>query len=457
MSWSRRLHLPRTVRFRLALAFTLASLLAALLTIGAMTGVGQLLLFREVDRALREQWSHASDTPDAFENLSPSVLAAHLKPGGRTTLSLSQAASSLELLFVKPYYGRRGQLRDRHGFWVQTIETGSPRKRYRVCARELADGTLFAVAAKLEAMDRVSVQMALVGVGGFLLMASLLVLFEGAVAQRLLKGFGHAADVVDAMASGDFSQRVTLPHTGEEVTRLARSVNVMASHTESLLADLRAVTDNIAHDLRTPVTRLRGKAELALYSEDASRTLAGDVAEECDGMLELISALLEIARVAHNIGVGSGEEVDASALANEMVELFSASAETKGVTLSCALPELPIRCKTVPALLKRALANFLDNAIKFTPPGGTVTLSVEAHALTLAFTVADTGCGMEAEVLPHIFNRFYRAAAERSLPGFGLGLALVRAVAEALGGRVEVTSKPGQGSRFTLFLPQFRR
>lgn len=444
---------PRTVRFRLAGAFTIASLVAAALTLAAMVAFGHVLLSEGIDAALRKQWAHYAAAPDDLGAVPPHLFVAHLRPGGREAIALSPTVGERLLLFMKPYYGRRGQRVDADGFWMQTVETGARRVRYRVCAKPLPDGTLLAVAQGYGVFDRASLRMLGIGGAGLTLMAALLVAFAGFVAHRFLRGFDQAADTVDAMAAGDFSQRVHPPASGEEVERLAHAINAMAENTEGILADLRAVTDNIAHDLRTPVTRLRGRAELALYAGGDARALAGEVAEECDTMLELIAALLDIARVGHNIGVGLGEPTDVAALAEGMADLFSATAEEKGVALACHRPAEPLRCVAATPLLRRALANLLDNAIKFTPPGGHVTLAVARVGGTLRLAVADTGCGIAPDEQARVFDRFYRSDAGRTLPGFGLGLALVRAIAQALGGKVTLRSALGRGSVFVLEVP----
>lgn len=453
MFWNKWIRLPRTIRFRLASAFTLASLLAAVLTILIMLLLGNLFLAHGIDDTLRKQWAHYAETPDLLEEVPPDLFVAHLQPDGRTVITLSESVGRRTLLFMKPQYGRRGQRTDAAGFWTQTVETGKHRTRYRVCAKRLPDETILAVAQSHAPFDRASLIMLAGGGISLLLMAFLLVLFAGLIAQRLLRGFGQAADVVDAMAAGDFSLRMPTFSSGEEVERLTRSVNKMAENTEHLLADLRAVTDNIAHDLRTPVTRLRGRAELALYTESDAKVLAGEVAEECDSMLELINALLEIARVGHNIGIGQGEPTDVTALLEDLRDLFSVAAEEKGLTLAYHRPDAPIVCRIEAPLLRRALSNLLDNAIKFTPTGGSVTLSVMRLRDTLRIEVIDTGCGIAPEEQRHVFDRFYRVAGDRTLPGFGLGLAMVQAIAQAFGGQVTLRSALGQGSCFALELP----
>lgn len=457
MSWDKFLRRCRSVRFRLTAAYTLSALAAAALTLVVVIGFWTVALNADLDRALTVQWRTFADEVaegDGFTlaTLPPGVYAARLLPGGRDVLELSPAAQALPILFMKPRYGRRGQRADREGFWRQTTETGTPKRHFRICAKPLPDGTLLAVAQDLRSHDFVHQRLLWGALGGFLLMALFLLLFAAFLAKRLFRGFGHAVKMVEVMAAGDFACRVPALGPGEEFEHLTRAVNTLAGNTERLLADLRTVTDNIAHDLRTPITRLRTRTELALPAGGETAALAGEVAEECNGMLELISDLLEITRVGHNIGVGPGEPCDLAALGREMVECFAVLAESKDITLRADLPE-QLPGTTCAPLLRRALANLLDNALKFTPAGGTVTLSLTDEHGRPTFRVADTGCGIAPEERDRLFQRFYRADSSRTLPGFGLGLALVAAIAQALHAEVALErSTPGHGSTFRFSL-----
>jgi len=252
-------------------------------------------------------------------------------------------------------------------------------------------------------------------------------------------------------ASGDYSKRVRRGGEGLEIDRLADAFNGMTGKTERLLAEIKTISENIAHDLRTPLTRMRGKAELSLYA-DANPELAGVVAEECADMLEMINTTLDIAQAECHFDAARMAPLDLRHLVVRSLELFSTLAEDKQITLSSDLPEHPLPFTGHASKLQRMVANLLDNAIKFTPRGGTVlvTLAQTPEATTLA--VSDTGCGIPAADLPHVFERFYRSSASRTLPGNGLGLCLVRAIASAHRGEVAVQSTPGKGAVFTVRL-----
>ena len=270
------------------------------------------------------------------------------------------------------------------------------------------------------------------------------------VSMRIMQGVDRVSRSAMRIASGDFSQRVEYNGEGAEVERLVNSFNTMAKSTGELLMELKTISDNIAHDLRTPITRMRGKAELAV-SEGNCTELAYDVAEECGGMLSMINTMLEITRLEAGAGKQRKPE-DLAGLCREAVELFSTVAEDKSIRLSAQLPdEQPFRCARVD--IQRLLANLLDNALKFTPPGKQVQLILRSAPDGLLLQVRDSGMGIPPEDQPHILERFYRADSSRSLPGNGLGLSLVAAIVKSYDGSLSFESVPGEGTCFSIHFP----
>ena len=222
---------------------------------------------------------------------------------------------------------------------------------------------------------------------------------------------------------------------------------------ETAFADLSRATDAIAHDLRTPVTRLRGRAELALMRDDSSG-LANDVAEECSSMLEMINTMLDIAATEHDVRSSPRERLDLVALVRSIVELYVPAAEDKGVHLAAVLPAGSVVFAGHRSKFQQLLGNLLDNAVKFTPKGGSITVTLAAdHEGAIVLAVRDTGCGIAAADLPRVFERFYRADTARTFPGNGLGLSLVKAVVTSYGGDVALESAPGHGTAVTVTLP----
>jgi signal transduction histidine kinase len=231
----------------------------------------------------------------------------------------------------------------------------------------------------------------------------------------------------------------------------------MLERIQGLVKELRDVTNNIAHDLRSPLTRIRGIAETTLTGEptlDAYREMAGMVIEESDRLVEMINIMLEIAMAESGVRDLPRDEVDMTELAKEACELFHVLAEDKQVWLGIEIPQEHLIIQGDRSRLQRIIANLLDNAIKFTPRGGNVLLFVEGTLTHVIVSVADTGMGINSQDLPHIFERFYRADRSRSTPGNGLGLSLVQALVRCHSGEITVESNPGKGSKFTLSLPR---
>ena len=245
---------------------------------------------------------------------------------------------------------------------------------------------------------------------------------------------------------------------GDEIDQLALTFNQMLDRIQTLLTEIKEMTDHIAHDLRSPLTRIRGHAEVTLTtakSLNEYETMAAGTIEECDRLLDMINTMLLISKTESGVDTFSVEEIELTALVQEACELFSPTAEDKGVTLRCDVPEKS-RLAGDTRMIQRMLSNLLDNAIKYTPSGGSVTVSLEEKEEHLVISVTDTGIGISPGDLPRIFERFYRCDQSRSQEGIGLGLSLARAIARAHGGDITATSLPNQGSTFKVTLPKSR-
>lgn len=281
-------------------------------------------------------------------------------------------------------------------------------------------------------------------------------IFAGAIAGgRSLSRIQRLTAAADDIAAGAWDHRVPISRRGDEIDELAAAFNTMVDRIQVLFKELRDVTDDIAHDLRTPLMRIRGEAELALREGSDVTGLPeryGSVLEECDQMLQLINTMLEISQTEAGAQPITRYPVDLAGVADDVAELFRPAAEDRGIRLETRIEPAP-EILGEASRLKRALAHLLDNAIKYTPEGGSVHVRVHREGAEVAVTVADTGIGIPAASLGEVFNRFYRAEASRSAAGNGLGLSLARAIVRAHGGDIEVQSEAGRGATFKMRLP----
>lgn len=234
----------------------------------------------------------------------------------------------------------------------------------------------------------------------------------------------------DIMA-GDLGRRVPVRGSGDELDRLAENLNAMLDQIEALMTGMRQVTDSIAHDLRSPLTRLRSRLELTLLQPPAAadyRVAIEQTIEEAERLLATFNALLSIAQAEAGANREALADLDLGALARDVAELYAPAAEEEGLELDLSAAEgLTIRGNR--HLLSQALANLLDNAIKYTPAGGRVAVTVARSGAAADLVVADTGPGIPAADRDRVLDRFTRLEASRNTPGSGLGLSLVRAVA----------------------------
>jgi heavy metal sensor kinase len=291
-------------------------------------------------------------------------------------------------------------------------------------------------------------------------MSGLILLAAGVgwfMARRAVSGIEAVTRTAQKISGGSLQERVPVKPGGDEIDQLATTFNQMVDRIQTLVTEIKEMSDNIAHDLRSPVTRIRGTAEVTLTtgkSLDDYANMAASTIEDCDRLLDMINTMLLISKTEAGVEKLSRQEIDLAALVRGACELFAPVAEEKRVSLTCAAAE-PTPIAGDARMLQRMLSNIVDNAVKYTPPGGKVEVSLAASERPdIIVTVKDTGVGISAADLHRIFQRFYRCDHSRSQPGTGLGLSLARAIARAHGGDITVTSTVNQGSTFIITLPK---
>lgn len=253
-------------------------------------------------------------------------------------------------------------------------------------------------------------------------------IFMGLSSLRRIAGIDATAGQIIA---GDLTRRVPLGARNDEFDALGRKLNAMLDRIEALMAAMREVTDNVAHDLRSPLNRLRNRLDVTLLearSESEYRGVLEKAIDDVDGLLRTFNALLGIAQAEAGIAPNDWREVDLGRLVEDLGDLYDAVAEDRQLSLHCEAQALKVAGNR--QLLTQAVGNLLDNAVKYTPAGGRIDLSVEAIAGGgVRITVADNGPGIPETQRERVLERFVRLDSARSLPGNGLGLSLVRAVA----------------------------
>lgn len=278
-----------------------------------------------------------------------------------------------------------------------------------------------------------------------------------AVSRTVLRRVRDIEEAAGDIVAGDLSRRAPVSGAGDEFDRLALSLNAMLARIEALVDELRTVTDSIAHDLRTPLARLRTKLETAAASSEEGKFAPGLIDEalsEADYMQTVFTALIDIARAEAGIAQEQFETVDISAIVRDAADLYHPVAEERGQTLLIEA-EAPVTTTGHAQFLARAAANLIDNAIKFSPPGSTVRARAYQEDGHAVLEVSDRGPGISEADWPNATRRFGRLDKERPAPGAGLGLSLVATVAKMHGAELR-RSDNAPGLRIAMLFPAKR-
>jgi signal transduction histidine kinase len=459
--------------FRQSLAIRLAAIYSLVFALGAAAIFGVLYWvlahsLEERDRAAVEvrasEFALAYEQGGAFAlrarlnaDTSPEVRSLFVRllgPGGETVFATVPSD------WIDPQFERR-LVPDGWGGWsaqeIHSVRVPRDAQRdFAVASRVLSDGRLIQVARSTDsrAVLLAPLRRDFAGVGAIALLLSL---SAGTIlswrATRPLREVANTARRI--LGEEDTAARIPEPGGSGELAVLARQLNTLLDKNATHVRVLRETMDDLAHDLRTPLTRLRGTAELALGdggNPADARTALADCIDESDRVLHLLEVLLDLSAAEAGALTLRRERVDLCALSLRTADLYREVAEQKRIRLETSMPEVA-EVEADPVRVGQALSNLVDNALKYTPEGGRVTIAVSREPGATTLTVVDDGPGVPAAEREAVWRRLYRGDASRSQRGLGLGLTIVRAVAEAHGGSATVIDAPGGGAQFQIRLP----
>jgi signal transduction histidine kinase len=263
---------------------------------------------------------------------------------------------------------------------------------------------------------------------------------------------GEVTRAAEDITNGNYDRRVEVAGHFREVDRLGATFNTMLDRIQDLLQTMQQINDNIAHDLRSPLARIRGIAEMTIVkNKDIQdfKEMAVSTIEECDTLTDMINTMLDITEIEAGVNNAKMELFNLDTIVSEACELFRPLAAAKSIDMQSTIKG-PLPFKGDRKRIQRVVTNLLENAIKYTPEHGSVAIDAVNESGRLRIDVKDTGIGITDKELTLIFQRFYRCDQSRSQGGVGLGLSLVKAYTESMNGEIHVESVPNQGSLFSL-------
>ena len=447
--------LVRSFAFRWALGIALWSTLLSLTLFAFVYWQTAAFMQDELDQVLRHEVRYAARDPEKAANRIETWISEDLHSVHFAGLFGPDGAKLAGNLDGRPLdLPPDGEVR-RIGMQV-AIAGRRLQEDLWSAAASLSDGKVVVVAHDTDEIDRAkatvvrALGLALVPTLAFSLLGGML------LAGRARRRLASTEAAVARVMRGDLRQRLPVGEAGDEFDRLAQDVNGMLDEIERLMEEVRGVGDAVAHDLRTPLTRLRLRLE-------RGREQARDIEELRDAVdqglvwidqtLEMVTAVLRIGEIEHGRRCAAFGSVDLGLVVSEAVDLFEPLAEEKGIALSIDRDGTAPAIEGDRSLIFEAIANLLDNAVKFTPPGGTVRVGLVRRDGETVMYIEDTGPGIAASERAQVFKRFYRTERARQTQGNGLGLGLVAAIAKLHAFSLTVSDGPSGGCRFELGCP----
>lgn len=326
----------------------------------------------------------------------------------------------------------------------------------RMGSAKTADGNIIQFGFNLHSENKSHAKIQRILTIGSLLLLILNAISGWVISRRAMSGVRRVTKAVSNIEKDSLDCQVSFGNEGLEINELVNAFNLMLSRIQSLISEIKEVSDNVAHDLRSPITRMRGSAETTLTGPqeiEAYREMGQTILEECDSLTEMINTTLEIAQTESGLVQISYTPLDLREILTTAIELFEPVAEEKQIRFLSDLPDDPLIIPGDKTRIQRICANLIDNAIKYTPVGGKVSLRAFNEDGHIHIEISDTGPGIDPTEKERIFDRFYRGEKSRSSSGNGLGLCLARTLIHAHGGTITVQSEPKKGSTFIVIFP----
>ncbi|MCX7634633.1 MAG: ATP-binding protein [Syntrophales bacterium] len=338
------------------------------------------------------------------------------------------------------------------------VKTGEAETVFEIVSFPLAENNVLQIGKDIQAREELLMRFRHVFAGVMIPAILVGLMGGGLVTFRALQPVRHLTQTVRSVVdTGSVETRVPTGKTDDELSELVLLVNRMLERIESLIRGMQESLDSVAHELRTPLARLRSIAENALEADqnlETCREALSDCLEEAERIVKMLNILMDISEARTGVLRLDRKPVDVSALLEELVELYGYVAEERHIHLQTDFVR-GLMINADPQRMRQALGNLLDNAVKYTPVGGRVAVSAKHEEGRVMVTVQDTGIGIPPEELTKIWDRLYRGGEGRRYQGLGLGLSFVKSIIEVHGGHVDVISRPGSGSTFIVELPAF--
>jgi signal transduction histidine kinase len=310
----------------------------------------------------------------------------------------------------------------------------------RAIVEEFPSGDRLLVGRDISDLDSFTAQIKSAVISGIALIVVLAGVASVLVTRRTVGRIEQINATSRAIMQSGLDKRIPLRGSNDEWDRVAENLNLMLDRIETLMGEVKQMSDSVAHDLRTPLTRMRGRLEKAYHgarASDADQSLIGDTIGDLDSVLRIFSSIMRIAQIEAQARKDAFRQVNLTEIAGKVVELYDAAAEQDGTHLSIVgAPEVQVTGDH--DLVFDAIANLVDNAIKHGRAGGRVVVGIERADGEAVISIADDGPGIPVDEREHVFKRFYRLEQSRYTPGHGLGLSLVAAVARLHGARIEM-------------------